>query len=374
MSLNVDAHDVRRGGVMYSPSAQPDFDALRSCWHPVALSEDVKNKPFSSRLLEEQIVVWRDAQGVPHALADLCVHRGTALSIGKVIGNEIMCAYHGWRYRADGACTLIPQRENPTHVPSKARVAAYHCQERYGLIWVSFNQPRWPIPEVPELEAPDRSVLSCGPYVWNADASRQLENFTDFGHFPWVHPGTLGDPNRVVVDKHSVQVKDGHVMYYYYLRPEPENEQFKVFGREKREVKPSKHSHYELHLPYTIIMRQDWGGADQMVYLFVAQPIGKEHCRGFMQTSRNYGHDQDPSHVRQFLDTVFAEDKAIVECQRPNFVPFDLADELHLDFDCVAVNYRKLMRATGLAKKKPSPEVRTASQQQVRGWKPEKGR
>jgi Vanillate O-demethylase oxygenase C-terminal domain len=109
-------------------------------------------------------------------------------------------------------------------------------------------------------------------------------------------------------------------------------------------------------------MRQDWGGADQMVYLFVAQPIGKEHCRGFMQTSRNYGHDQDPSDVRQFLDTVFAEDKAIVECQRPNFVPFDLADELHLDFDCVAVNYRKLMRATGLAKKKPSPEVRTASQ------------
>jgi phenylpropionate dioxygenase-like ring-hydroxylating dioxygenase large terminal subunit len=56
---------------MYTPSAQPDFDALKSCWHPVALSEDVKNKPFSSRLLDEQIVVWRDAESVPHALADL---------------------------------------------------------------------------------------------------------------------------------------------------------------------------------------------------------------------------------------------------------------------------------------------------------------
>jgi hypothetical protein len=26
-----------------------------------------------------------------------------------------------------------------------------------------------------------------------------VENFTDFGHFPWVHPGLLGDPDRPVV-------------------------------------------------------------------------------------------------------------------------------------------------------------------------------
>jgi len=346
---------------MYTPSAQPDFDALRSCWHPVALSDDVKEKPFSSRLLDEQIVIWRDADGIPHAMADLCVHRGTALSIGRVIGNEIMCAYHGWRFRADGACTLIPQRENPTHVPSKARVASYHCQERYGLIWVSFEASRWPLPEVPELEAADRNVVTSGPYVWRADASRQLENFTDFGHFPWVHPGILGDPNRVVVDKHSVEVKGTNLMCYHYMRPEPESEQFKVFGREKKNVKPSKHSYYELCLPYTIILRQDWGGADQMVHLFVAQPIGREHCRGFMRTSRNYGHDQDPNLIRQFNDAVFTQDKAIVECQRPDFVPFDLADELHLDFDLVAVNYRKLMRQSGLAKKQPPAEVAKAS-------------
>jgi hypothetical protein len=29
-------------------------------------------------------------------------------------------------------------------------------------------------------------------------------------------------------------------------------------------------------------------------------------------------------------------------------VPFDLADELHLKFDAVAVNYRRAMRANGL--------------------------
>jgi len=39
----------------------------------------------------------------------------------------------------------------------------------------------------------------------------------------------------------------------------------------------------------------------------------------------------------------------VVESQRPDRVPFDLAAELHLKFDAVAVAYRKAMRATGLA-------------------------
>jgi vanillate O-demethylase monooxygenase subunit len=75
-----------------------------------------------------------------------------------------------------------------------------------------------------------------------------------------------------------------------------------------------------------------------------------------MRTSRNYGHD-DPKLVSEFNDVVFNQDKLIVERQRPDFVPFDLADELHLDFDLVAVNYRKLMRQTGLAKNNPTNAV-----------------
>jgi hypothetical protein len=37
------------------------------------------------------------------------------------------------------------------------------------------------------------------------------------------------------------------------------------------------------------------------------------------------------------------------ESQRPERVPFDLAAELHLRFDAVAVAYRKAMRDLGLA-------------------------
>ena len=46
---------------------------------------------------------------------------------------------------------------------------------------------------------------------------------------------------------------------------------------------------------------------------------------------------------------IFGQDQVVVESQRPEQVPFDLAAELHLKFDAVAVAYRRAMRAEGLA-------------------------
>jgi Vanillate O-demethylase oxygenase C-terminal domain len=43
------------------------------------------------------------------------------------------------------------------------------------------------------------------------------------------------------------------------------------------------------------------------------------------------------------------QDQVVVESQRPERVPFDLAAELHLKFDTVAVAYREAMRQSGLA-------------------------
>ena len=53
--------------------------------------------------------------------------------------------------------------------------------------------------------------------------------------------------------------------------------------------------------------------------------------------------------LQEFEDTIFGQDQVVVESQRPERVPFDLAAELHLKFDAVAVAYRKAMRELGLA-------------------------
>jgi len=321
---------------------------LRACWHPVAYAHEVRDAPFAAKLLGEALVIWRAADGMPHAMKDLCIHRGTALSLGWVSGSELVCGYHGWRYNTSGACTLIPQKEAGTAIPLKARVERFTCIERYGLIWVALHAPpRYPLPEIPELENGKWKVVNTGPFSWDSDASRQVENFTDFGHFPWVHPGLLGDVNRPVVPDHKVEVRD-HVLHYAIVRPEAANtDDFPVFGNEQT-VAPERRSRYELHLPYTIVLRLGWGGTKGMVYLFAAQPIDKNHCRGYCIIGRNYDLDQPDSVLQAFEDTIFGQDKRIVESQRPEQVPFDLAAELHLTFDNVAINYRRAMHAQAL--------------------------
>jgi len=325
------------------------MQALRSCWHPVAFADAVSEQPYGAMLLDEPLALWRGTEGQVHAVSDLCIHRGTALSLGWTNGDQIVCPYHGWRYRSDGVCAAIPQLEDPTRVPSKARIASFRTAERFGLVWVALEEPRFDLPEAPELDRAGWVVVNAGPYRWDSDASRQLENFTDFGHFPWVHPGLLGDPERPVVPRHTVDT-DGHVLHYSIVRPEAANtDDFPVFGNEQTDA-PERRSTYQLHLPYTIVLRLGWGGEKGMLYFFASQPVSSSECIGYVVMGRNYDLDQPPDVLQSFEDTIFNQDKRIVESQRPEQVPFDLADELHLTFDAVAVAYRRAMRANGLAR------------------------
>ena len=55
--------------------------------------------------------------------------------------------------------------------------------------------------------------------------------------------------------------------------------------------------------------------------------------------------------LQEFERTIFEQDRRVVESQRPERVPFDLAAEMHLKFDAVAINYRRAMREQGLARR-----------------------
>jgi vanillate O-demethylase monooxygenase subunit len=181
-----------------------------------------------------------------------------------------------------------------------------------------------------------------------------VENFTDFGHFPWVHPGLLGDPDRPVVPRYEVST-EGHVLRYSIVRPEAANtDDFPVFANEEAGP-PERRSRYELHLPYTIVLRLGWGGERGMVYFFTSQPVAADRCAGYVVIGRNYNLDQPERVIQEFEDTIFGQDQVVVESQRPEQVPFDLAAELHLKFDAVAVAYRKAMRGLGLATSEPVP-------------------
>ena len=109
-----------------------------------------------------------------------------------------------------------------------------------------------------------------------------------------------------------------------------------------------RRNRYQLHLPYTIVLRLGWGRPEGMVY-FASQPVAADRCSGYLAVGRNYKFDQPDEVLVEFEDVIFGQDQRVVESQRPEQVPFDLAAELHMKFDAVAVAYRRAMRESGLA-------------------------
>src|SRR5690348_14568931 len=120
-------------------AARPD-PVLVNDWHAVAFSSEVPDgKVVATRLLGEELVLWRHA-GAVHVWKDQCIHRGTRLSKGRVVDGTVECPYHGWRYDGEARCVLIPAHPDLTP-PAKARACAYRTVERYGLVWTSLGEP-----------------------------------------------------------------------------------------------------------------------------------------------------------------------------------------------------------------------------------------
>src|SRR5882762_4674878 len=109
--------------------AMPSFKQRNypsNCWWVAAPAEDVTRKPICLWLLEQRVVLFRTEGGAIAALEDRCAHRWAPLSEGKVIGDEIACPYHGFRYNTRGACTHIPTQ---SHVPQRVQVRSYPVRE-----------------------------------------------------------------------------------------------------------------------------------------------------------------------------------------------------------------------------------------------------
>src|SRR5436309_6010888 len=74
----------------------PCGEYFRRFWHPVALSSSLKDLPVAVRVLEEDLVLFRDGHGRVGLLPMHCSHRGTSLEFGMVEREGLRCCYHGW--------------------------------------------------------------------------------------------------------------------------------------------------------------------------------------------------------------------------------------------------------------------------------------
>ncbi len=188
-------------------------------WYVVLDSRQVRDKPVGVTRLGEKLVFWRDRTGRVHCLRDQCVHRGAALSKGKVLPNGcLQCPFHGFEYDASGRVQVIPANSRRAPVPEPFRVQAYPTHEAHGFLWIWWGE------DPPEDLRPPRFFsdldegFSYGWAVdpWKAHYSRVVENQLDPIHLPFVHHNTIGRGNRTIVDGPVVRW-DGDDMFYVYI-------------------------------------------------------------------------------------------------------------------------------------------------------------
>lgn len=127
---------------------------MRKYWQPAALSSELGIDPLYVKLLDEEFVLFRDAEGAP-ALLDLhCPHRKTDLSYGRIENGTLRCVYHGWRFGGDGTCLEQPGEPEGSTYRDRVRQSAYPARDAGGLILVYLGGDEPPaLPDLPFLIA-----------------------------------------------------------------------------------------------------------------------------------------------------------------------------------------------------------------------------
>ena len=109
------------------------FPSFPNQWTPVLIARDLRTKPVQVRVGGTNVALFR-ADGRVGALLDSCPHRGVALSLGKVENGCLVCPFHGWEFKGDGACAHVPF--NPELNLDRVRATPVPVRELGGLIWL----------------------------------------------------------------------------------------------------------------------------------------------------------------------------------------------------------------------------------------------
>ncbi|HLI29905.1 MAG TPA: aromatic ring-hydroxylating dioxygenase subunit alpha [Terriglobia bacterium] len=195
--------------LLSSSEVQGGGEVLRGFWYPALLSARVaKSGMRQAMLLGEPLAIGRDAQGKPFAMRDACPHRGMPLSCGRLEGDLLECAYHGWRFHVhSGQCREIPSWVAGDKLKvDRIFAAQFPCEDQDGYVWVFIpdsakrGEPVPPAPRLPVFSPRYRITHLSADLPVNVDQG--IIGLMDPAHGPFVHQAWWWRT------RHSIQQKE----------------------------------------------------------------------------------------------------------------------------------------------------------------------
>jgi len=173
---------------------------MKNCWYVAAYDRELEDGgPLGRTLLNEPVVMFKDASGKAIALEDRCSHRHLPLSLGQVVGDNLQCGYHGLEFDSAGTCVRVPGQ---SRVPPGARVMSYPFVQRHGFFWIWLGDPD----QADQALIPDWWWVEDPNWAYNTGAFLHIkchyelitDNLLDLSHLGFVHTKTIG--NSAIVD------------------------------------------------------------------------------------------------------------------------------------------------------------------------------
>jgi phthalate 4,5-dioxygenase oxygenase subunit len=172
---------------------------LRRHWMPFLIADEVAlpdGAPMRTRLLGEDLIVFRDTNGRLGLLDRYCPHRRVDLFFGRNEECGLRCVYHGWKFDVEGNVMDMPAEPANSPMRDEVKIKSYPIMEWGGVIW-AYMGPREHMPEKPpELEwglvpAANRHV---GKRLQENNYAQGVEGGIDSSHVGLLH--SLLDPSK----------------------------------------------------------------------------------------------------------------------------------------------------------------------------------
>ncbi|MFZ9553900.1 MAG: Rieske 2Fe-2S domain-containing protein [Limnohabitans sp.] len=176
----------------------PCGQLMRQYWQPVALVDEFNpalDPPMAIRpvkpvrLLGQDLVLFKNANGEYGLLDRDCPHRGADLSFGRHEGDGLRCPFHGWKFDAQGRCTDTPAEPSGSTLCRHIQQRSYPLIERSGVLFAWLGDAGSTPPPLPALDcltAPASHTFAFKG-LWHCNWLQAFEVGIDPAHTSFLH-------------------------------------------------------------------------------------------------------------------------------------------------------------------------------------------
>jgi len=165
---------------------------LTNKWYLICPSVELRNEIIKYKILDEELILFRNPDNSITVLEDRCCHRNVNLSLGYLRKERIVCGYHGWEYDKTGNCVKIPSQLPGDKIPPTAKIKSYPVQDFNKWVWVFIGEPE-KANEVKPTNIPEMNEwpFTYKAYTFKANLESTAESLIDPYHIGFVHRNSI---------------------------------------------------------------------------------------------------------------------------------------------------------------------------------------